>query len=205
MPTIRLQLPHPHNGQSRIFREAKRFNVIACGRRFGKTVAGINRMVGPALEAFPVAWASPTYRMMSEIWRETKKTLAPVTASFNVSERRIELITGGVIDFWSMTDPDSIRGRKYKRFIIDEAAMIGNLGVAWQEVIRPTLTEYEGDAFMLSTPKGRNAFWEFFQRGLDPLYPDWAAFQMPTVTNPHIKPSEVEAAKRRARAAARFA
>lgn len=195
MPTLSLQLPRPHAGQRQIFDAARRFNVVACGRRFGKTIAGVDRLLAPALAGYPVAWMSPTYRMLSEVWREAKRLLKPLARHIDSQEKRIELITGGVIEFWSLTNADSIRGRKYKRVIIDEAAMVPGLLDAWNLVIRPTLTDYKGDAFFLSTPKGRNGFYTLFTRGQDPLQPDWAAFQMPTTTNPHIDPIEVDAAK----------
>jgi hypothetical protein len=190
-----IRLPRPHDGQRRIFAEARRFNVVACGRRFGKTIGGIDRLLGPALAGRPVAWMSPTYKMLSEVWREAKRVLRPLILHINSQEKRIELITGGVVEFWSLTDADNIRGRKYARVVIDEAAMVPGLVDAWNLVIRPTLTDYRGDCFFLSTPKGRNGFWELFQRGLDALQGDWAAFQMPTTTNPHIDPAEVEAAR----------
>lgn len=63
---------------------------------------------------------------------------------------RIELITGAAIDYWTLDDPSTVaRGRKYKRVIIDEAAMARHLEQAWTEAIRPTLTDYRGDAFFL--------------------------------------------------------
>ncbi len=142
-----------------------------------------------------MAWASPTYRMLKEVWLETKRVLAPVTVSSNASDHRIELLTGGVLEMWSLENFDSIRGRKYKRWVIDEAAMVADLEEAWQAVIRPTLTDYKGDAFVLSTPKGMNFFHQGFQRGLDPLQPDWASWQMPTLSNPFIDPDEVESAR----------
>jgi hypothetical protein len=133
--------------------------------------------------------------MLKEVWLETKRVLAPVTVSSNASDHRIELLTGGVLEMWSLENFDSIRGRKYKRWVIDEAAMVADLEEAWQAVIRPTLTDYKGDAFVLSTPKGMNFFHQGFQRGLDPLQPDWASWQMPTLSNPFIDPDEVESAR----------
>jgi hypothetical protein len=64
MSEITLTLPRPHAGQRRIIAEARRFNFICCGRRFGKTVFGNDRLIGPALEGYPVAWASPTHKML---------------------------------------------------------------------------------------------------------------------------------------------
>jgi phage terminase large subunit-like protein len=174
----------------------KRFNVLACGRRFGKTVYGEHRLVPPMLAGHPVAWFAPRFKYLNEVWRDFRRTLLPVTSHKNEQERRIELITGGSIDFWSLEDPDSGRGRKYKRVVIDEAAKAKNLEAAWQEAIRPTLTDLEGDADLLSTPKGRNFFWKAYVKGLDPLEPEWACWRMPTLANPFINPLEIEAARR---------
>ena len=194
MSTIRIELPRLHEGQRQIHHETRRFNVVACGRRWGKTVFGIDRLVHPALEGYPAAWFAPTYKLLLEPWREMRRLLAPVTKGSNASEHRIDLVTGGVVEFWSLADnPDVARGRRYRRAVIDEAAMVRTLGEAWQAAIRPTLADFEGDAFLLSTPKGRNFFWECFARGNDPAQGEWAAWQKPTSTNPYIPPAEIEA------------
>jgi phage terminase large subunit-like protein len=195
MSRLTLTLPRPHLAQKTVIKEARRFNVMACGRRFGKTRLGIDRLIRPALEGKPVAFFAPTYKMMSDVWRETYNTVQPATKRVASQEHRIELITGGIIDMWSLDTPDAPRGRKYARVIIDEAAMVPQLQEAWQASIRPTLTDYEGDAWFTSTPKGANFFRTIYQYGQDPLKPDWVSWQMPTTANPHIKASEVEAAR----------
>lgn len=178
-----------------VLNEARRFNVVACGRRWGKTKLGINRLVGPAAEGYPVGWFSPTYKMLAEVWRETREVLGSLTARVSVQEHRIELITGGVVDMWSLDAADSVRGRKYKRVVCDEAAMVPNLTDAWNAVIRPTLTDYIGDAWFLSTPKGQNFFWQLYNQGQDEFFPDFGSWKMPTTANPIISPDEVEAAR----------
>jgi len=152
-------------------------------------------LIAPALEGRPTAWFSPTYKMLAEVWRDVKTITAPITKAVSVQEHRIELITGGIIDMWSLDTPDSTRGRKYARVIMDEAAMVHDLENAWQAVIRPTLTDLKGDMFMPSTPKGRNFFWRAFIMGQSEDYPDWASWQMPTSDNPYIDPEEIEAAR----------
>ncbi|HLM54737.1 MAG TPA: hypothetical protein VK422_01320 [Pyrinomonadaceae bacterium] len=179
----------------RIAREASRFNVLACGRRFGKTTFGVDRLLPPALLGYPVAWFAPTYKLLLEVWREALKYLAPVVARKDTQQRRIELVTGGVVEMWSLDGGTVARGRKYKRIVIDEAAMCALLEMQWNEEIRPTLTDYEGDAWFLSTPKGLNFFRQLFLRGQDPLQPAYQSWQMPTLTNPFIKPSEIESAR----------
>ena len=192
MKTLTLKLPRPHPAQRDILEGAKRFNVICAGRRFGKTVLGINILSVPMLLAGkPVAFYSPSYKMLSDVWRDFKRSFAPVTASKNETEHRIALITGGVLDMWSLEDPDSSRGRKYARVFVDEAAKVRKLEEAWTQVIRPTLADYQGDAFFGSTPKGLNYFFTLWQRASDG--DDWARWHFSTSDNPFIKRTEIDA------------
>jgi hypothetical protein len=195
MPTIKLTLPRPHPAQMQVKREARRFNVLDCGRRFGKTTLGIDVLVPPALAGYPVAFFSPTYKMLADVWRDMSFALQPVTQRISVQEHRIELVTGGVLDMWSLDDANAGRGRKYKRVVIDEAAMVAKLEEAWNAAIRPTLTDYQGDAWFLSTPKGYNFFRTIFAWGQDAAYPEWRSWQMPTSANPFISATEIEAAR----------
>src|SRR5262252_1950149 len=98
---IGLQLTEPHAAQLRVIQEAKRFNVVCCGRRWGKTVLGMDRLIHPALKGKPVAWFAPNYRLLSDVWRELQRTLQPILARPNQQERRLELRGGGVIEMWS--------------------------------------------------------------------------------------------------------
>ena len=197
MPTLQVILPRLHPAQRQIKREARRFNVVNCGRRFGKSTLGMDVIIAPALEGFPVAWFSPDYKSLLEVWREVCRCLRSVTARRSEQEKRIELITGGVIEFWSLdADPECSRGRKYKRVVVDEAAKVRHLLRAWTEAIRANLADFEGDAWFFSTPKGRNDYWELFQRGKDARSADWVSWKMPTGANPYIKPSEIDAMRR---------
>jgi terminase large subunit-like protein len=166
------------------------------GRRWGKTVLGTHRLIGPALEGFPVAWFAPSYKYLAEAWRDFERALKPIIRRSSETQRRIELVTGGTIEFWSCEDPDAGRSRKYKRIAVDEAAKVKGLEKAWNEAIRPTLTDLIGDADFYSTPKGHDFFWKAFTWGQDQSKEDWACWQLPTSTNPHIDADEIEAARR---------
>jgi hypothetical protein len=178
--------------QDRVKTEAKRFNVVACGRRFGKTTLGIDLIVHELLQGYPAAWFSPTYKMLSNVWTEIQTLLRPISSRVSVQEKRIELFTGAVFDMWSLDSPNVARGRKYKRAVIDEAAMVTDLERAFYDVIRPTLADYAGDAWLLSTPKGRNFFWKTFQFGQDASNTDWKSWRFTTGSNPYISPAEIE-------------
>jgi hypothetical protein len=49
---------------------------------------------------------------------------------------------------------------------------------AWAEVLRPALTDRQGRALFIGTPKGRNHFYERFEYAHND--PNWAAFQFST-------------------------
>ena len=194
MPT--LTLPKPHAGQQQVIDGSKRFNVLCCGRRWGKSELGMDRLIHPALQGKPVAWFAPNYKLAAPVWRELQNRLQPVARDVSQQERRLELKGGGVLDVWSLDSADSGRGRAYAAVVLDEAALIPNLENAWQESIRPQLTDFQGSAWFLSTPKGvANYFHRLYQRGQDPAQADWASWRMPTSANPHIPAAEIEAAR----------
>ena len=184
-----------HPAQASIVENATRFNVLACGRRYGKTLLGLQRTERPLLDGHPVGWFSPTYKLLAEVWRDALIHYDAIKQSKSEQEHRLELITGGVLEFWSVDDPDPARGRKYKRVILDEAAMVKRLEEAWQEAIRPTLTDLAGDGWFLSTPRGLNYFHQLYQLGADGLNQEWKSWQFPTTANPFIDPAEIEAAR----------
>lgn len=93
-PAQALNLPHPHGGQQRVIANARRFNVIAAGRRWGKNTLAEDRIVRPALDGKPVAWFSPTYKTLAEDWRRMLDRLQPVIRDKSEQEKRIELATG---------------------------------------------------------------------------------------------------------------
>lgn len=190
---LEIRLQRPHQAQHRIIKQLARFNVLNCGRRWGKTTFGVNRVATPQTLHSPVGWFSPSYKEMLEVWRECVQLLHPIIARSNASERVLEFVTGGVLEFWSLhNNQDAARGRKYQRVIIDEAAMSPNLLNTWNAAIRPTLADLEGDAFILSTPKGMNDFWQMYQWGMDPERDEWRAWTNPTRDNPFISVTEIE-------------
>lgn len=191
---LTVRLPRPHPGQRAILKESARFNVICCGRRWGKTTMALDLLMRPALEGYPVAYFAPTYKMLIEFWRTLREVALPVTRRASEQERRIELITGGKIEMWSLSEPNVARGRKYKRAVPDEAAMVDRLSDAWQQVIRPTLADLKGDAWFLSTPRGDSDFHALYLHG--GALAGWRSWQRSTHDNPFIDPDEIRAMER---------
>jgi hypothetical protein len=190
-------VPKLHVGQMRVRRSPKRFTVVMCGRRWGKTVFGIRVAMDAAMAGQAVGWFVPGYKYVTDVWRDLVHRLAPLIKAKNEQERRLELITGGVIEVWTLDSEDPARGRKYHVVVVDEAGLIPGLVLIYQAAIRPTLVDYQGRALFLGTPKGRrHGFVQLFQRGQNPDDPEWASFRAPTLENPHIPAAEVEAARR---------
>ena len=187
-----LRLPKPHKAQRAIRAGAARFNVIAAGRRFGKDILFDDLIIRPALDGFPVAYYEPTYKTMMEVWRRLQNTLAPVTVERSQSERWLKLITGGTITLWSLDNPDSGRGFKNKRVVINEAGVCKDLEYAWNDVIRATLIDLRGDAFIGGTPKGLNYFATLYNRDDSA----WKSWHYTSYDNPHIQASEIDEYKR---------
>ena len=72
-------------------------------------------------------WFAPTYRMMTDNFKELKNMLAPAISSASASTHRLEFRNGAHLDFWSLDNYDAARGRKYQWVVINEAAIARNL------------------------------------------------------------------------------
>lgn len=155
----------------------------------------IDLIAHTVLDGRPAAYFAPTYKMLSEVWKETSNTLRPISTRVASQEHRIDTITGGLVDMWSLDSADAPRGRKYQRVVIDEAAIVPDLENAWQAVIRPMLADYQGDAWFFSTPKGRRYFWQLYERGRTGEQ-DWKSWRFTTRDNPYISPAEIDSMRR---------
>lgn len=107
--------------------------------------------------------------------------LASRGVSVNKTEREVRFPGGGSLTLYSADNIAGILGNAFHLVVLDEAARIGE--DAWGEAIQPTLADYDGDAILISTPKGRNWFWrEWVKAKADGKYA--AAWQAPTTDNP---------------------
>jgi len=193
--TIQLLALHP--AQAQVRREARRFNVLACGRRFGKTDFGLDEAISGEkglLDGYPVGWFAPNSRFYEEAWNAAVRTLGPITERKEEQKRRITLMNGAVFECWDLEDPDSGRSRKYGKVIVDEAALVGRLESSWEQAIAPTLLDFGGNAWFISSPKGFNFFKTLHDRGSaghDKRRREWMSWAFPTAANPHLSPDEI--------------
>lgn len=198
--TKRVYLPKPLPHQIPVLGSSARLKVVCCGRRWGKSKAGLLACVeghGPpgchkgAMEGGEIWWVAPSFPVASMIWRDLKHALRDAWSAKNEVDRRIELGSGGSISVRSADNPDSLRGVGLDGVVIDEAAFCQQ--ETWTEAMRPALADKQGWAMFISTPSGQNWFYDLWNRAQ--TIDDMEAWQRPTSDNPIIPPSELEAAK----------
>jgi hypothetical protein len=182
--------------QLEILNSDKRFIVCAAGRRFGKSFASIAYLAKHA--RFPnrkCMYVAPTFSMCKQIiWEDLKALLLEKKwiKKINESELTITLINGSTIFLRSADSPDRIRGIGVDACVIDEAADIPRLNETWQAIIRPTLSDREGHALIIGSPKGRNFFYDMWNSKEN----DWQSLQYTTLEGGNVSAEEIESAKR---------
>jgi phage terminase large subunit-like protein len=171
-----------------------RFKVLSAGRRWGKTRLGVNECLDVAAQGGRAWWVSPSYKTSEVGWRPLRQIARKIpNAEVRLVDRMVTLPGGGFVAVRSADNPDSLRGEGLDFVVMDECAFMQR--EAWTEAIRPALSDRQGKALFISTPKGRNWFWENYQRGINGEE-GWQSWTFPTVNNPYIEASEVEAARR---------
>ena len=188
-----------HPAQQQVNNSKARFKAIACGRRWGKTKDSWYWLFEQAIET-PESlgwWVAPTYKQLAPVSLTVKQELPQIVIKKKLmtqeTVRYIELVNGSMIYFHSADNPEDMRGSGIHNLVIDEAAQIKK--AAWTEVLRPALADHRGHARFISTPKGRNWFFEEFTRGQDSTFPEYDSFQFPTSSNPYISVEEIELAR----------
>lgn len=191
---MNVTMPLLHPGQHDVYRHPARFKVLANGRRWGKTRLGMTLCLEYGLHGRRAWWVAPSYKMAQVGW-DGLKQLAKQVPGVDIREGD-NLITfpgGGVVQVRSADNPDSLRGQGLDYVVMDECAFMKE--EAWQEAIRPALSDRKGGALFISTPKGRNWFYRLYQRGINGDDASWQSWRFMTTDNPYIDPDEVEAAR----------
>lgn len=186
--------------QAIIAKDIHRFRVVNCGRRFGKTTLAVWEMVAKAVfgNNRQIAYIAPTYAQARDIaWAELKRICAPIASKINESRLEIEVKTtlGGTstISLRGWESIETLRGQRFHFIVIDEIASMRNWETNWQEVIRPTLTDFKGEALFISTPKGFNHFYKLYN--LQSTDTDYKSFHFTSYDNPHLATEELDKAK----------
>lgn len=188
----------PHPGQTAVMNLDTRFRIVAAGRRWGKTKMAAHEALEYALNNSNavVWWVAPSYTQANDFgYDQIEPLITPdvLADRKRTTPRRFEFKNGSRIDFRSGEREDSLRGPGIDFLVIDEAGSVP--GRAWRSELRPALSDTNGDMLAIGTPRGRNWFYDWYQRGQSPDHADTASVRAPTTQNPHVPDSEVESAQ----------
>ena len=186
------------NWQQDVFKNTHRFKVVAAGRRCGKSRLSAVSLLIEALncpEGSAVMYIAPTLgQARSILWDLLHDLGRPVIKSSHVNNLEITLVNGRKILVRGADNPDSLRGVSLTYVVLDECAFIKQ--DIWEKVIRASLSDQKGRALFISTPSGRNWFYDVFNLGKDNQDEEWKSWHFTTQDNETIDPKEIEAAKR---------
>lgn len=178
----RILVPRPHAGQLLVDAQARRFNILAAGRRWRKTTFTTFRRVLPCiLNGKRAIWTAPTYDQVRVAWDELRHGAEGVIG-FNASRMEATFAqTGGRAFFRSLDNPDNARSLTADLLVMDECQDCKES--AWYEVLLPMLMDTHGEAWLQGTPKGKNWFEREYAAATDPdrPLPDTMGWQVPTL------------------------
>lgn len=188
--------PRPH--QEVAFAKRKRFSVLVWHRRSGKTVFSVVLLILKALackkKSGRFAYVAPFYGQAKAVaWSYLKGYAAAIPhVEFRESELTVVFPNGATVRLYGADNPDSLRGLYFDGVVLDEVADMRPQ--MWGEIIRPALTDRDGWALFIGTPKGLNLFSDLYFAAIKD--PSWFADLKRADETDSIPKSEIEAARR---------
>ncbi len=139
------------------------------------------------------AYVAPLYRQAKDVaWNYLKRLTAPIGGEANESELRVDLPGGARIRLYGADNPDSLRGIYLDGVVLDEYADMRPS--VWGEIIRPMLSDRKGWAVFIGTPKGRNEFYDLWERAQQD--PAWFSLMLRASESGLIDAEELNDARR---------
>ena len=184
--------------QQQVFKDDTRFKVIVAGRRTGKSRLSAITLIIEALNCpagSAVMYVAPTLgQARSIMWDLLLDLGRPVVKSSHVNNLEITLVNDRKILLRGADNPDSLRGVSLTYLVMDEFAFIKM--EIWEKVLRAALSDKKGRAMFISTPSGRNHFYDMYKLGASGTDEEWKSWLFKTIDNETIDPKEIEAAKK---------
>ena len=199
MDADRIVIPYdPRPQQLDWHKNRKRWNLLLCHRRFGKTVCAINELIKDCLicdkRASRYAYIAPLYKQAKKVaWDYMKFFSKPIPgAKFNESELRVDFPNEGRIQLGGGDNPDSFRGEYFDGVVLDE---YGDMSPKlFSEVIRPALSDREGWALFIGSAKGGTIFHDLYEDVKDD--PEWCVRVYKASETGLIKQTELDSARK---------
>ncbi len=187
----------PRAWQQDCHRNRRRFTVLALHRRAGKTELALAELIDKALRFAQdlglFFYVAPLLKQAKAIaWTRLKQKVQPLVlhglCEVNESELWVRMTTNGaVIRCYGADNPDAMRGVRLDGVVIDEVAQIKP--EVWDDVLQPALSDRNGWALFIGTPKGVNLFSQLFYAAR--TKPDWHSALYTVHDTDSLPPSEV--------------
>jgi hypothetical protein len=192
-----------HDGQKRIIKNLiagnEKINCINAARQSGKSFMLQQLLLYFSLnEKCDILVVSPINSQNLKIYDSVFNALfkSGVIIHSNRTEKTLRMINNSVIYFKSAENYDNIRSGTYKYVFCDEFAFFKK--DAWVDAINPTMAAKKGSrAFLFSTPRGKNNFWEYCVLGQNTEELNYSYNYMSYLENPHMDLEFVEECKKR--------
>lgn len=166
-------------------------------RRAGKDIVAFNYTLQAALETVGVYfYIFPTFSQARRvIWdsitsqgKRFSDFIPPkLLAGTNSTELKYTLINGSIIQLIGSDNIDSIVGTNPRGCVFSEFALQDPRAY---QFLRPALTANDGWCLFISTPRGKNNFWELYQIALNNRE-HWFAHKLTVEDTHHIPLSEI--------------
>lgn len=174
-----------------------RFRTLNAGRRFGKSLLGAYLGTYELLKPNRRIWVvAPTNSLTEKIWRELLPwfglpggPLCTVTKQIYRAKGNWRIVTkhNSFLECKSADDPTSLIGEGLDLLIMDEASRVKT--IAWEQSLRPTLSDRLGKAVFISTPRGKGTWYhKQYLKGLDGG--NCSSWSLPSNANPYFPKSE---------------
>lgn len=177
----------------------QRWGAVNTHRRAGKTVALVNDLVFGGLECQKykpqLAYIGPTYSQAKRVaWTYLKDYAEPYLAKPpQEAELKVTLKNDATIYVLGADNADSLRGMYLDGTVNDEYALFRPS--VFSQVIRPALSDRHGWSVFVSTPRGKNLFYDVCELARkNPA--DWFHLNLPADTSGIIPPQELEELRR---------
>ena len=166
------------------------FGIVSAPRGSGKTLLGINLMLYWLLQKpnRKGGWISPVYAQAKSVMDTIIVSSKDTIEASNRMEGTITFINGSTLKFLSSDSPDNIRGFRFSHLILDECAFIKEN--ALNTAIIPTLNPSGKKCLMISTPKGKNHFYTWYNK------PEVVRMKFPLTECPYVSKVLVEEARK---------
>jgi hypothetical protein len=150
--------------------ESSRFSVVVAHRRLGKTVCMITQLIKAAMTdksgSGRYGYIAPYRNQAKSIAWDYLKHFSMNIPLRIVNEGDLSIdfpSTGARIRLFGADNADAIRGLYFDGVVLDEVADMRP--DVWGEIVRPTLSDRNGWACFIGTPRGQNLFYELYMRG----------------------------------------